>query len=99
MQFKDSPVSLISVYFDDEEGFLFIGHVGVLISLGNQELLFIEKVAFQEPYQAIKFSNRQELNDYLMEKYDVSWGQETARPFIMENDQLMRENVSSSTKG
>lgn len=24
-----------------------------------------------------------------MGKYDVSWGQSTARPFIMENDELM----------
>ena len=27
--------------------------------------------------------------DYLMEKYDTSWGQDTTRPFIMENDTLM----------
>ena len=27
--------------------------------------------------------------DYLMEKYDTSWDQDTARPFIMENDSLM----------
>ena len=33
--------------------------------------------------------NRIELNDYLMEKYDTSWDQDTARPFIMENDSLM----------
>ena len=24
-----------------------------------------------------------------MEKYDTEWGQDTARPFIMENDALM----------
>jgi len=24
-----------------------------------------------------------------MNKYDISWGQETAKPFIMENDQLL----------
>ena len=24
-----------------------------------------------------------------MEKYDTAWGQDTARPFIMENDALM----------
>ena len=27
---------------------------------------------------------------YLMKKYDTSWGQDTARPFIMENDALMK---------
>ena len=30
-----------------------------------------------------------EISDYLMEKYDTSWDQDTARPFIMENDSLM----------
>ena len=30
-----------------------------------------------------------EITDYLMEKYDTSWDQDTARPFIMENDSLM----------
>ena len=27
--------------------------------------------------------------DYLMEKYDTAWDQDTTRPFIMENDSLM----------
>ena len=27
--------------------------------------------------------------DYLMEKYDTAWGQDTTRSFIMENDELM----------
>lgn len=88
IKFAEGDVSLISVYFHDEEGYLFVGHVGVLIK-SDSDLIFIEKVAFQEPYQAIKFENRIQLNNYLMKKYDVSWGQETARPFIMENAHLM----------
>ena len=27
--------------------------------------------------------------DYLMEKYDTAWGQDTTRSFIMEKDELM----------
>lgn len=54
-----------------------------------QDLINVEKVAFQEPYQSIRFKDRAELSDYLLEKYDLSWGQEVASPFIMENDQLM----------
>lgn len=87
--------SIISVFFHDFEDYLFIGHMGVLIPSEDGKLLFIEKLSFQAPYQAIKFDNRLELNDYLMNKYDISWGQDTARPFIMENDQLLegyREN-------
>lgn len=88
-------VSVISVFFHDELGYLFIGHMGILIPTGDGELFFIEKLSFHAPYQAVKFHNRIELNDYLMNKYGVSWNQPTADPFIMENDQLLegyREN-------
>jgi len=79
---------LFHEYVDETENYLFIGHTGVLFPHG-EELFFIEKVAFQEPYQLILFKNRIELNDYLMTKYDNSVGQPTARPFIMENDRLL----------
>lgn len=89
LSFKSADASLISVFFHEEDGFLFIGHVGVLVPGRDGNLIFAEKVAFQEPYQAIRFANRSELNYYLMKKYDNSWGQETIPPFIMENDELM----------
>jgi len=94
---KDNK-SLIFVFFHDEEGYLFIGHIGVLIPTEDGKLLFLEKLTFQAPYQAVKLDNRIELNDYLMNKYDVSWNQPTAKPFIMENDQLLegyRENPNN----
>ena len=37
----------------------------------------------------LRFADRTALSDYLMGKYDTSWGQDTASPFIMENDRLM----------
>ena len=49
--------------------------------------------------ELLRFADRTELSDYLMGKYDVSWGQSTARPFIMENDELMegwRSNPDSA---
>ena len=57
--------------------------------LNDKLSAFIEKLAFQEPYQAILFANRTELSDYLMNRYDIEWEQPNAIPFIMENDQLM----------
>ena len=91
---KNSKVSMISVFFhfndDPEENILFIGHVGILVPKDNGKLLFIEKLAFQQPYQVLKFNNRTELNDYLMNKYDTAWGQPVAKPFIMENDELLK---------
>lgn len=90
IEFKnDDRASLISVFFHEEEGYLFIGHIGVLLITEDGELLFLEKVGLQEPYQALKFNQRVELNDYLMNKYDISWNQPTAKPFIMENNELL----------
>ena len=93
-RYKNDPTkaSLISAVFHSqitpEENTLFVGHVGVLVPFEGK-LLFIEKLAFQEPYQAIKFNNRTQLSDYLMNRYDVEWEQPNAIPFIMENDALM----------
>ncbi|MEB3005870.1 DUF4300 family protein [Capnocytophaga sp. G2] len=92
--YKGDPTkaSLISVVFHSqitlEENMLFVGHVGVLVPF-ESKLLFVEKLAFQEPYQVIIFANRTELSDYLMNRYDVEWEQPNAIPFIMENDTLM----------
>ena len=75
--------------FSDDENTLSIGHAGVLLPSEDGTLYFLEKVAFQEPYRLLKFQNRTELSDYLMEKYDTAWRQDTTRPFIMENDALL----------
>ncbi len=68
---------------------LFVGHVGVLLTAEDGTLHFVEKVAFQEPYRLLRFADRTALSDCLMGKYDTSWGQDMASPFIMENDELM----------
>ena len=90
---EDERIRLITVFFHDkpteEESLLFVGHVGVLLTAEDGTLYFVEKVAFQEPYRLLRFADRTALSDYLMGKYDTSWGQDTASPFVMENDELM----------
>ena len=90
---ENERIRLITVFFHDkpteEESLLFVGHVGVLLTAEDGTLYFVEKVAFQEPYRMLRFADRTALSDYLMGKYDTSWGQATASPFIMENDKLM----------
>ena len=90
---ENERIRLITVFFHDkpaeEESLLFVGHVGVLLTAEDGTLYFVEKVAFQEPYRLLRFADRTALSDYLMEKYDTSWGQDMASPFIMENDKLM----------
>ncbi len=90
---ENERIRLITVFFHDkpteEKSLLFVGHVGVLLTAEDGTLYFVEKVAFQEPYRMLRFADRTALSDYLMGKYDTSWGQDTASPFIMENDKLM----------
>lgn len=74
--------------FSEQENELFVGHTGVLVPEG-EGLLFIEKLAFQLPYQATRFENRAELHAYLMRLYDASEGQPISPPLIMENGSLM----------
>lgn len=97
---ENSGASLICVVFhesiDEQDNYLFIGHAGVLFEQ-EAKLYFVEKLAFQEPYQLTVFSDRAQLNDYLMTKYDVAFDQPAAAPFVMENDKLMyvTDNESS----
>lgn len=42
IEFVSNNSSLISVFFQDEDGYLFIGHTGVLVEIVNDELFFIE---------------------------------------------------------
>ena len=90
---ENERIRLITVFFHDkpteEESLLFVGHVGVLLTAEDGTLDCAETVAFQEPYRLLRIADRTALSDYLMGKYDTSWGQDTASPFIMENDKLM----------
>ena len=91
---ESEKCSLITVWFHDRwsetENELSIGHAGVLLNC-DDGLYFVEKLAFQEPYQVTKFQNREELQKYLLKKYDTAWGQDTAHPFVMENDHPLNQ--------
>lgn len=90
--FTPNPnISLINVVFHyGDENILFVGHSGLLLPTPDGELWFLEKISFQEPYQLVKFQNRAELQSYLMNKYDLDENQPTAKPFILENDAMMK---------
>lgn len=91
---KNTRMDLVTVWFHNQwssgENELFIGHTGVLV-YGKDALYFIEKVAFQEPYQVVKFDTKKQLHDYLIEKYDIAWGQDTASVFVLINDKLLSD--------
>ena len=62
-----------------------VGHVGVLVPT-TDGYLFVEKLTFEEPYQAIKFANKKDCYKYLTTKYKDYTGPGLAKPFIMDND-------------
>ena len=83
-------VSMVSVVLHDnlDGDYLFIGHVGVLLPL-DEGYLFLEKISFEEPYQSIKFSMKEDAYMYLKEKYKDYLDPDVAPPFIMENDKYI----------
>ena len=81
---------MISVVLHDnlDGDYLFIGHVGVLVP-NEKGYLFLEKISFEEPYQVLKFSNKESCYKYLKEKYKDYKDPNVAPPFIMENNKYV----------
>ncbi|VYT64929.1 DUF4300 family protein [Peptoniphilus gorbachii] len=78
-------VKMISVVIHDnlDGDYLFIGHVGVLVPI-EKGYLFLEKISFEEPYQAIKFPDKNSCFKYLKNKFKDYTDQEICPPFIMD---------------
>lgn len=69
-KFNENARMLSVVVHDDLDGqSLFIGHVGILVP-SEDGYLFIEKLTFEEPYQAIKFATKEDCYKYLDTKYE-----------------------------
>ena len=79
--FQDKDATDQGKLFDS----LFVGHVGVLVPK-TDGYLFVEKLTFEEPYQAIKFASKKDCYKYLTTKYKDYTGPGLAKPFIMDND-------------
>ena len=63
--FDDKARMLSVVVHDNLDGdSLFVGHVGVLVPT-TDGYLFVEKLTFEEPYQAIKFASKKDCYKYL----------------------------------
>ena len=89
-KFSENARMLSVVVHDDLDGqSLFIGHVGILVP-SEDGYLFVEKLTFEEPYQAIKFSTKEDCYKYLDTKYENYTGEGLAKPFIMDNDKWVQ---------
>ena len=89
-KFNENARMLSVVVHDDLDGHsLFIGHVGILVP-SEDGYLFVEKLTFEEPYQAIKFATKEDCYKYLDTKYENYTGEGLAKPFIMDNDKWVQ---------
>ena len=89
-KFTENARMLSVVVHDDLDGqSLFIGHVGILVP-SEDGYLFVEKLTFEEPYQAIKFATKEDCYKYLDTKYENYTGEGLAKPFIMDNDKWVQ---------
>lgn len=89
-KFNENARMLSVVVHDDLDGqSLFIGHVGILVP-SEDGYLFVEKLTFEEPYQAIKFATNEDCYKYLDTKYENYTGEGLAKPFIMDNDKWVQ---------
>lgn len=90
----DEGAKMISVVIHDnlDGDFLFVGHVGVLVK-EKGEYLFVEKLSFEEPFQAIKFKTKEDCFKYLFLKYKHYQDETTAKPFLMENDEFVEPDL------
>ena len=94
ISFDNDKMHMISVFMTMDDGKNqvqeFIGHTGILVKDGDK-YLFIEKLAFELPYQVDEFDNLQDVNDYLMGYYDNDAEGLTAKPIIFEDNHVMKE--------
>lgn len=80
--------SLITVVMNDSyENVLFVGHAGILIPLKNK-YLFIEKIAFEMPYQFSILENKEDLVLLFQNRANYFDDESKSGPFIYENNKL-----------
>ena len=91
IQFKNSNLKFIGMVghntVDESNPFLFIDHAGVIYEK-NGSVYLLEKLAFQEPYQWIKFPSEEEIIKYFEAKYNLDTTGKMAKPIYMINDKL-----------
>ena len=82
IQFKNSNLKIIALVAHDtiekSKPFLFIDHVGVIYEKDGSVYL-LEKLAFQEPYQLIKFPSEEEIIKYYESKFNIDTSGQMAK--------------------
>ena len=88
-QVDSDRLSLLSiVIYDPYSDVVFVGHTGVLIKYSDY-YLFIEKIAFEQPYQATRVHNMDELLNILSLRPEYFGEEGEAGPFVYNNGEYV----------
>ncbi len=88
-QVDSDRLSLLSiVIYDPYSDVVFVGHTGVLIKYSDY-YLFIEKIAFEQPYQATRVNNMDELLDIMSLRPEYFGEEGEAGPFVYCNGEYL----------
>jgi hypothetical protein len=83
---SNENVSLVSlVFYDPDFRQTFTGHTGVLVKQADGTYLFVEKLAFEQPYQAIRVSDTDQLLELLADRDEYYGGEGEAGPYVYIN--------------
>ena len=86
---ESKGLSIIYIYVHSTfDNVRFVGHTGVLMDTNNG-LLFVEKYGSDNPFQATKFHNREELKKYLLARPDLYGEKDEVAPIITENNKVI----------
>lgn len=97
IQFQNDKCSIISIVFKSygtEEAF--VGHTGILIdsrdsASADTDYLFVEKIAFGDPFKITLVKNENELIDILSERADYTVEEGEPAPVVYKNDEQIGE--------
>ena len=88
-QIDSDRISLLSiVIYDPYSDVTFVGHTGILIKY-RDDYLFVEKIAFEQPYQATKVKTVDELLNILSLRPEYFGEEGEAGPFVYNNGEYI----------
>ena len=89
---SNEKVSLVSiVIYDPDFNQTFTGHTGVLVKLAENIYLYVEKLAFEQPYQAILVSDTDQLFSLLASRNEYYVSEGDAGPYVYLNGDYLGE--------
>ena len=88
-QIDSDRISLLSiVIYDPDSDVVFVGHTGILIKYSDY-YLFVEKIAFEQPYQATKVHDMEELLNILSLRPEYFGEEGEIGPFVYCNGEYI----------